>query len=163
MNPKKKDEKGKKFGTKICIPKKTWTKKCCIKILSWIKKILNMFGLKKFWIKKCCQNPNPTSTQPNLTYVWVLHENDFAHPPTTTHRQYLIYTLPNFDQILKIGSCNHLEQIPIVTVTFVQTRLVHIRNISDVTDPIFAKVFGRKFGSPNNLDQTKSFLDQKFV
>ena len=31
-----------------------------------------------------CQNPNPTSTQPNLTQVWVLRQNDFAHPPPTT-------------------------------------------------------------------------------
>ena len=53
---------------------------------------------------------------------------------------------PDFDETLKIGSWEHLEQIPTVTVTFVQAifvqatfvlvTFVHIRNISAVTDPI---------------------------
>ena len=95
-----------------------------------------------------CQNPNPTSTQPNLTEVWVLHENDWAHhhhPPKTQCRQYLSCYLHNFDQALKIGSWNDLEQILTVTVTFVQAifvlaTFVHIRNISAVTDPILTKL-----------------------
>ena len=73
-------------------------------------------------IDENCQNPNPTSTQPNLTKVWVLHENDWAHhhpppPPPTTHhhpppqtqcRQYLSCYLPDFDQTLKVGYWDHL-------------------------------------------------------
>ena len=31
-----------------------------------------------------CEKPNPTLTQPNLTKVWVLHENDFTPPPPPT-------------------------------------------------------------------------------
>ena len=41
-----------------------------------------------------CQNPNPTSTQPNLTQVWVLHENDFSRPsPTHTNSKSVISQL----------------------------------------------------------------------
>ena len=52
---------------------------------------------------------------------------------------------PEFDETLKIGSWEHLEQIPTVMVTFVQatfvlTTFVHIRNISAVTDPILMKL-----------------------
>ena len=53
--------------------------------------------------------------------------------------------LTDFDKTLNIGSWEHLEQIPTVTVTFVQTTfvlmtVVHIRKISDVTDPILMKL-----------------------
>ena len=53
--------------------------------------------------------------------------------------------LTDFDKTLNIGSLEHLEQIPTVTVTFVQTTfvlmtVVHIRKISDVTDPILMKL-----------------------
>ena len=45
----------------------------------------------------------------------------------------------DFDQTLKVGSWDHFEQIPTVTVTFVQATFVlatfvHLRNISAVTD-----------------------------
>ena len=45
---------------------------------------------------------------------------------TTTEtqcRQYLSCNRPNFDDTLKVGSWEHLEQIPSVTVTFVQATL----------------------------------------
>ena len=52
---------------------------------------------------------------------------------------------PNFDETLKIGSWEYLEQIPTVMVTFVQATFVlvtfvHIRNISAVSDTIWTKL-----------------------
>ena len=52
--------------------------------------------------------------------------------------------LPDFDQTLKVGYWDTLEQIPTAMMTFVQatsvlTIFVHIKNISAVTDPIFIK------------------------
>ena len=52
---------------------------------------------------------------------------------------------------MQVGSLEHLEQVPTVTVTFVQTTyvlatFVHIRNISAVTDLIFNKLIGRILG-----------------
>ena len=51
----------------------------------------------------------------------------------------------NCDQTLKVGSLEHLEQIPIVRVTFVPAifvlaTFVHIRNNSVVTDLILTKL-----------------------
>ena len=51
-------------------------------------------------------------------------------------------TYLNFDETLKIGFCEHLEQIPTVMVTFVQetfvlATFVHIWNISG---PDFAEI-----------------------
>ena len=87
-----------------------------------------------FWITFFVKTP----TETNLTQVWVLRKNDFAHPPPpqTQCQQYL--------SCLKIGSWDHLEQILNVTVTFVQAifvlaTFVHIRNISADTDPILTK------------------------
>ena len=62
----------------------------------------------------------------------------------TLRQQYLSCYLPNFDQTLNIGYWEHLEQIPNVTLTFVQVTcvlaaFVQIRNISAITDPILAK------------------------
>ena len=59
--------------------------------------------------------------------------------------QYIRCYLPTFDQILKVGFWDHLEQISNVRMTFVQatfvmTLFVHIRNISAVTDPILTKL-----------------------
>ena len=64
-----------------------------------------------------CQTPNLTSTQD-----WVWHENDFAHPTTTETQcqQYLSCYWLDFDETLKVGSWEHLEQIPTVIVTSVQ-------------------------------------------
>ena len=55
---------------------------------------------------------------------------------------------------LQVGSWEHLEQIPIVTVifvqaTFAQVTIVHIRNISAVTDPILMEL---KVASCENLE-----------
>ena len=51
------------------------------------------------------------------------------------YQEYITCYLPDFDQILKVGSRDHLEKMPTVVVTFVQARFVlatfvHIRNIS---------------------------------
>ena len=60
------------------------------------------------------------------------------------YQQYLSCNWPDFDQTLKVGGWEHLEEIPTVTVTFVQATFVlatfvYIRNISAVTDPILTK------------------------
>ena len=48
-------------------------------------------------------------------------------------------------QTLKVGSLEHLEQIPTVMVTFVQAifvlaTFIHTRNISALSDPILIKL-----------------------
>ena len=74
-----------------------------------------------------------------------LHHPPPPPPPTQTQsQQYLSCYRPDFDQTLKVGSWEPLEQIPTDTVTFVQATFVlatfvHIRNISTVTDPILTK------------------------
>ena len=70
------------------------------------------------------------------------------HPPPTTQtqsQQYLSCYLTDFDQTLKEGYWDTLEQTPtaimiFVQATFVLTIFVHIKNISAVTDPIFIKL-----------------------
>ena len=57
------------------------------------------------------------------------------------YQEYLSCYWTDFDQTLKVGSCDYLEQISTVAVTFVQVTFVlatfvHIRNISAATDPI---------------------------
>ena len=64
--------------------------------------------------------------------------------------EYLSCYRPNFDQTLKVGSWDYLEQISTVEVTFVEASFVqttfvlatfvHIKNISAVTDPILTKL-----------------------
>ena len=66
-------------------------------------------------------------------------------PIQTQYQQYLSCYRPDFDETLQVGSWEHIEQIPTVTVTFVQAAFVlatfvHIRNISAVTDPILTKL-----------------------
>ena len=67
-------------------------------------------------------------------------------PPTQTQsQQYLSCYWPDFDETLKVGSWEHLEQTLTVTGTFVQATFVpatfvHIRNISTVTDLILMKL-----------------------
>ena len=61
------------------------------------------------------------------------------------YQEYLNCYWPDFDETLKIGSWEHLEQIPTVMVTLVQATfvlatIVHIRNISTVTNPILMKL-----------------------
>ena len=60
-------------------------------------------------------------------------------------RPYLSSYWPDFDQTLKVGSWDPLEQIPTVMMTFVQATFVlatfvHISNISAVDDPILTKL-----------------------
>ena len=75
--------------------------------------------------------------------------NTSLDPPLTTTetqcQQYLSCYWPNFYETLKVGSWEHLEQIPTGTGTFVQAKFVlatfvHIRNISAVSDPILMKL-----------------------
>ena len=65
-----------------------------------------------------------------------------THPPPPGNKrwQYLGCYSSDFDETLKVGSCEHLEQIPTVRVTFVLATFVHIRNILAVTDPILMKL-----------------------
>ena len=84
------------------------------------------------------------SPKSGLTWNWL------CTPTTTTHRRKLNVSnisavITRFDQTWKIGSLDHLEQIPSVTVTFVHATFVHvtfvhIRNISAVTDLIFTRL-----------------------
>ena len=70
-------------------------------------------------------------------------------PPPTTQtqcQQYLSCYWSDFDQILKIGVWEYIQQVKNVTVTFVQVTFVlatfvHIMNISAVTDLILTKRF----------------------
>ena len=55
-----------------------------------------------------CPNPNLTSTQRTETQC----------------QQYLSCYSPDFDETLKVGSCEYLEQIPTVKVTFAHTTFV---------------------------------------
>ena len=84
------------------------------------------------------------SPKSGLTWNWL------CTPTTTTHCHKLNVSnisavITRFDQTWKIGSLDHLEQIPSVTVTFVHATFVHvtfvhIRNISAVTDLIFTRL-----------------------
>ena len=61
------------------------------------------------------------------------------------YQEYLSRYWPDFDETLNVSSCEHLEQIPTVTGTFVQAsfvlaKFVHVRNISAVSDPILTKL-----------------------
>ena len=102
----------------------------------------------------CNHQLNHISTQPYITLVLVqLDMKITLHttPPRPTPpiegqcQQYLSCYWPDFKETVNVGSWKHLEQIPKVTVTFVQTTIVqvtfvHIRNISAVTDPILMKL-----------------------
>ena len=74
------------------------------------------------------------------------------------YQEYLSCYWPDFDEILKVGSCEHLEQIPTVRVifvhaTFVLVTFVHIRNISAVTDLILMKLYRKVPGNTQNRIQ----------
>ena len=61
------------------------------------------------------------------------------------YQEYISCYSPDFEQTLKVGSWDHLEQIPTVMVTFFQATFVlptfvHIRNISSVTNQILTKL-----------------------
>ena len=97
-----------------------------------------------------CQNPNTTTTQPqtNITLVGLDRKMTLhTTPPTETQcYHYLSCYWPDFDETFKVGSCEHLEHISTVRVTFVHVTFVlptfvHIRNISAVTDPILMKLY----------------------
>ena len=59
------------------------------------------------------------------------------------YQQYISFYWPHLDQTLKVGSWEHLEQIPTVTVIFVQATFVlvtFVGNISGVTDMILTQL-----------------------
>ena len=86
------------------------------------------------------------------------------HPQPTTQtqcQQYLSCYGLDFDETLKIGSWEHLEQLPSVMVTFVQATFflatfVQIRNISAVTDPLFDETL--QVGSWEHLEQIPTVM-----
>ena len=86
-------------------------------------------------------NLNLTSTQRlGFTRNYFTTTTTIHHHPTHhTNSKSAIYQL-DFDETLKVGFWEHLEHIPNVKLAFVQTRLVHIRNISDVSGWILAKL-----------------------
>ena len=113
-----------------------------------ICKIILTFVLSLFFNVLSKPQPylNLTSTQRlGFTRKWLY--NHHHHPPTQTQcQQYLSCDWPDFDETLKVGSCEHLEPIPTVRVTFVHATFVlptfvHIRNISAVTDSILMKLY----------------------
>ena len=74
-------------------------------------------------------------------YLYTTHPT----PTQTKWQQYLSCYRPDFDKMLKVGSCEHLEQILAVRVTYIQATfvlvtIVRIRNISTVIDPILMKL-----------------------
>ena len=58
------------------------------------------------WWRQNCQNPNSTSTQQQLNESWVWHENDFAHPTTTHHRN----SMSVISQLLLTRFCWNFER-----------------------------------------------------
>ena len=103
------------------------------------------------------------------------------------YQKYFSCYWPDFDQTLKVGSWDHLEQMPTVLETFVQATyvlatfvleayalatFVHISNISAVTGPILTKLFGPNFlgfiifvgqnALGPNFFRPKFFSDKKF-
>ena len=92
-------------------------------------------------------------------------------PPTQTQcQQYLSCYWPDFDETLKVGSWEHLEQTLTVTVTFVPATFVlgtfvHIRNISAVNWPNFDETL--KVTSWEHLKQIQTikmtFVQATFV
>ena len=108
-----------------------------------------------------CQKPNLTSTQRlGFIWKWPYTATNQHHPPTQTQcQQYLSWYWPDFDETLNVASSEHLEQIPIIKFTFVQTTLflgtiVHIRNISAVITPCWPNFKGR-FLKPSLTDANR--------
>ena len=106
---------------------------------------IKKFVLQKKILEVILSKPQPNlNTRLGLTIEWLCEPHH--HPKETQCQQYLSCYWPDFDETLKVGSCEHLEQIPTVMVTFVHATFalatyVHIRNISAVTDPILMKLY----------------------
>ena len=66
-------------------------------------------------------------------------QGDICPRDICPYQEYLSCNCSDFDQISNLGFWEPLEQIPSVTVTFVQAKFVHILNISFVTDQILTK------------------------
>ena len=82
----------------------------------------------EIWEKLSKPQPN-LNTRLGLTIKWLCTTP--PHPTTTETQcqQYLSCYWPDFDETLKVGSCEHLEQIPTIRVTFVQATFV-LRHLS---------------------------------
>ena len=114
-----------------------------------------------------CQNPNLTSTQPVGVYAkMTLHLHNHpppppqppTQPPTTTQtlcQQYLSCYQPDFDETLKVGSWERLEQIIIVTVTSVQSKCCPYQEYLSCYWPNFDKTL--KVSSLEHLEQILTF------
>ena len=109
--------------------------------------------LNKVKFKLCSASALLSKPQPNLNTTVGFYTEMILQPPppTQTQRlQYLSCYWRDFDKTLKVGFWEHLEQIPTVTVKFVQAifvratfvlmTFVHIRNISAVNDTIWTKL-----------------------
>ena len=98
-------------------------------------------------------------------------QGNICHGDICPYQEYLICYWSDFDQTLKVVSWDHLLQMPIVMVTFIQATFVlatfvQIRNVSAVTDLILTKFFGANILSALILlDKLcpKLFWNQKFV
>ena len=99
------------------------------------------------------QPQHNTTQRLGLTRKWLCK----PHPPTQTQcLQYLSCYWLDFDETLKVGSCEHLEHIPTVRVTFIHATFVlasfvHIRDISAVTDPILMKLYRQFQGTSRTV------------
>ena len=117
--------------------------------LDWLSNIdLDFWSLSinsKFWFHHSAVNTLdivkiPMQAQRNR-WVWL----EKTLQTITTHQHKLnvsnISAVTDLiDESLKVGSWEHLEQIPTVTETFVQVQTTLVRNISAVTDLIWTKL-----------------------
>ena len=92
--------------------------------------------------------PCSVITRLEVDFVLPMSQEEEEEEQQQQHKQptkYLNCYWPDFDKTLNLGSWEHLEQIPTLTVTFIQATFVlaaflHIRSISAVTDLILTKL-----------------------
>ena len=98
--------------------------------------------------------PQPNLNKMTLQTLWTFRtdsncqgdicQRNICPRDISPYQEYISCYWPDFDETLQVGSWEHLEKIPTVTVTFVQAifvqAFVHIRNISAVTDTIWTKL-----------------------
>ena len=104
--------------------------------------VISQLLLIQFWLKFKCR-PQGTSRTDSNCYGDICPVN-ICPGDICPYQEYFRCYWPDFYETLKVSSWKHLEQIPSVTGTFVQasfvlTTIVHIKNISAVTDPILMK------------------------
>ena len=109
-----------------------WLLKVAVPDQSQNRVTLSFNTHKRSILIKVLSKPQPNlNTRLGLTWKWLCTPH---HPTETQYQDYLSCYWLNFDETLKIGSWEHLEQIPTVMVTFVQATFVlatfiHIKNI----------------------------------